>query len=320
MKAQSLLIIGGSGTLGQALVPLLLAEPHVDRIRVMARGEHRHSEMARKIPSPRIDHLVGDVRDYERVLRAMEECETVFNFAAMKQVDRAEYDSDECVKTTIQGAQNVIRAAKEQGVSRCLFTSTDKAAAPVNLYGASKMVAEKLWIQGNVGSHDTRFTAVRYGNVLASQGSVVECWRRQMEEGKKVTVTNRGHTRFFITPSNAAAFVLKAWGSMRGGEVMIPKMSACPLGHLLQALEIPRDQTEEIGDRPGEKEHEILFSKDEAAFVTDCGTYFIRWPYSHWFPVKRFGEAVKGEYSSKDAPTFTEAKLKEMIAEVSCQS
>lgn len=325
MKPQSILVVGGSGTLGVEVIPLLLADPSVDRVRVLSRGEHRQAIAAEKINSDRVDWILGDVKDYESVAYAMEGCESVFNFAAIKSVHLAEYNCEETIKVIIDGARNCVRAAKSKGVSRCMLTSTDKAVSPHNLYGTAKACAEKLWIsEGNKGAAQTRFSVCRYGNVLASQGSVIAAWEKILREGKSPKITNLDHTRFFILPRDAGVFVVGMWASMTGGEIFIPKMKATPIGKLYGAFLAAHDDLEKdipaeiIGDRPGEKIHEALVSPEEAAFVTDCGSYMIRWPEQPMYPVKIVGNIGVYPYTSQDAERFSGQEMVNMIKEVLC--
>lgn len=307
------LVVGGSGTLGRAIAPLLLEDPKVDRIRILSRGEHRQMEMAQLIPSNRIDYLIGDVRDYERVERAAENCMAVFHFAAVKSIDRAEYDPEECLKTNVLGTENVIRAARKCRIEKAIFTSTDKAVAPLNLYGASKLVAEKLFIQGNVGRHRSHFSVCRYGNVLGSNGSVIDKWRSTKEKKERYKLTDGSMTRFFISQQDAARFVYKRWHSMNGGEVFIPKMKSIEMQQLLYAFD-PQAQYDVIGVRPGEKLHECLISRDEAGLVTDAGTYFVRWPSHDLFPIQKMGSPMpETEFTSFNASRFTAIELRAML-------
>lgn len=299
------LILGGTGTLGSWLVPLIL--DRFDRVRVMSRGEHRQMEMAEKLRSSKVDFMVGDVRDKERVRRITEGVDFVFHLAAMKSVDKAEYDPLECKKTTIDGTQNVIEACQKEGVRKAIFTSTDKACSPVTTYGAAKLLAERLWIGGNVGASRTRFSACRYGNVLGSQGSVVEKWKNGFGN-----VGDPSMTRFWITPKGAAQFVWDRLVGMHGGEVFIPKMGASDVGTLYRAC-TNQVAPENNSRRVGEKRHELLISEDESDYTTDCGDYYVLWPTSQKFPTEKRGIPILGEVSSKRATQYTVEQLKEML-------
>lgn len=307
------LILGGSGTLGYQVIPLLLKNPRIERVRILSRGEHRQMEMEEHFKSSKLDFFVGDVRDFERVKRASADCEQVYHFAAMKSVDKAEYDPWEAVQTNIHGTKNVIEACLQNQVSRAIFTSTDKAVAPLNIYGASKLVAEKLFIQANIGRHRARFAVCRYGNVLGSQGSVLVKWKENLAQGKKLKITDPEMTRFFILPSKAAEFVIDSMNRMYGGEVFIPKMKSTTMLSLLSAFNKNAGDLEYVEPRPGEKVHEVLIGEDEVDLTTDCGDHFIRWPNHRLFPVLRHGVPISFGFNSNIAERFTREELLEMI-------
>jgi len=313
-----ILVTGGTGTLGKQLIPLLLknrSKLGISRIRVLSRGEHRQLECAKLLGTDYVDFLIGDVRDAERVEYACRDVKGVFHLAAFKSVDKAEYDPEECVKTNVNGTINVIKACIQNGVKKAMFTSSDKAVAPVNIYGASKLCAEKLWMQGNVGKHKTRFSACRYGNVLGSAGSVIEKWR----EGPPYCLTVPNMTRFWITQAKAARFVLECYQDMIGGEIFIPKMKAARIIEVLSAVlnkgdSAPIDDVEQIGIRPGEKLHEVLFTADEYINVTECAEYFIRWPSHKLYPFKvRGNKPEMNVLSSESCGKYTYGELREMI-------
>ncbi len=273
------LIVGGTGTLGKNCIPILLQNPQIERIRILSRGEHTQMEMHEALSEEarkRIDFFIGDCRDRERMLHASQGAHLVFHFAAMKSVDKAEYDPWEAVQTNIIGTKNVIEACLQNQVEKAIFTSTDKAVAPLNIYGASKLVAEKLFIQGNIGKSRTRFSVMRYGNVIGSNGSVLTKWKTKIEAGKKIEITDAEMTRFFISPKNAAKFVVDSSERATGGEVFIPKMKSCTMINLARALftylgvnKSPLDEADFVGIRPGEKMHEVLISSDEVELSTD---------------------------------------------------
>lgn len=312
------LIVGGTGTLSQNVLPLLLKNPQIDRIRLLSRGEHTQMKMSEDLSSSdrkKIDFFVGDVRDQERVHHASEECEIIYHFAAMKSVDKAEYDPWEAVLTNIIGAKNVIESAKKNHAKKAIFISTDKAVGPTNIYGATKLVAEKLFIQANIGKHPTKFSVCRYGNVLGSQGSVFQKWKNQMADKQRLKITHEEMTRFFILPHQAAEFVVERSYDMRGGEVFIPKMKSTTILNMARAFKegLKIEEIDWIGIRPGEKIHEALISEDEADLVTDLGEYYIRWPNQNLFPILRRGTEGVGAFTSKTAERFTDKELKEMI-------
>lgn len=316
------LIIGGTGTLGKEVLPRILQNPQISRVRILSRGEHTQMQMQEGLPeeiAKRVDFFVGDVRDRDRVMKASEDCDLVLHFAAMKSVDKAEYDPREAIKTNIEGTLHVIDACIENGVSKAIFTSTDKAVAPLNIYGASKLAAEKLFIAGNIGKHRTHFAVCRYGNVLGSQGSVLTKWKEKIEKGEKISITDENMTRFFILPSRAAEFVLECLYQMKGSEIFIPKMRSTTMINLARALHELLGKSFDLanmkwsGIRPGEKIHEVLISQDEVQLTTDIGQAYIRWPSHALFPVLKHGVNVEKGFTSYDAVRFTQSELREMV-------
>lgn len=323
-------LIGGTGTLGKQVLPLLLSNPQIERVRILSRGEHIQVHWWEAMDAStraRVDFFVGDCRDRERMIKATKHAQVVFHLAAMKSVDKAEYDPWEAVQTNIMGTKNVMEACLENGVEKAIFTSTDKAVAPLNIYGASKLVAEKLWIQGNIGRHRTRFSVCRYGNVLGSQGSVLSKWKKAYEAKMPICITHEEMTRFFLLPKQAAEFVVTSVQQMTGGEVFVPKMKSTTLMNLarafveLQGAALNPDDVNWMGIRPGEKMHECLISPDEVGLVTDDQSRFIRWPEKNLFPVQRRGLSIQFVpeslaqfgYTSFVAERFSMEELKELI-------
>lgn len=326
------LIVGGTGTLAQAMIPLLLKNPQIERLRLLSRGEHAQTLLQEKLGDlkERVDFFVGDCRDEARIKKASEHCQQVFHFAAMKSIDKAEYDPWEAVQTNIQGTKNVIEACLKNQVEKAIFTSTDKAVSAINCYGATKLVAEKLWIQANIGKHRTRFSVGRFGNMLGSNGSVFHKWKRQLEQGKALSITHEEMTRFFLLPSEAAEFILRSIETMRGGEVFIPKMKSSSMLVLAKAFQewftkeqesLDLTSVDWMGLRPGEKMDECLISPDEVDLITEEDTQFIRWPEMNLFAHQKRGEPLlmdpkfmkqKG-FTSKLAERFTIEELKGMI-------
>lgn len=260
-------LLGGTGTLGRALTEVLLSETN-GRIRVMARGEHRLMDMKRLFSSERVSYIVGDVRDEDKVRRVLEPGCRVYHMAALKHVHTCEYSVLEAVKTNVTGTANVIQAAIDKNVERVMLVSTDKAVEPTTAYGATKMLAERMFIGANAYAPEGRpsFACVRYGNVLGSQGSVVEVWAKQSLEGY-VTIADPATTRFWWTIRDAARFVYNAMACARRGDVMIPRMAACSLGDLA-TLVAPTARVEDIEPYGTEKTHEVLLASHEAPNAT----------------------------------------------------
>jgi UDP-N-acetylglucosamine 4,6-dehydratase len=241
------------------------------------------------------------------MLCASEGCHEIYHLAAIKHVDRAEYDPLECVATNIEGTANVIHAARTNKVEKVVFTSSDKAVEPINIYGASKLVAEKLVIQANIGRHRTKYSVCRYGNVVASNGSAIQRWRNGENN-----VTDPDMTRFFILPKDAAAFVYRAMTEMEGAEVFVPKMKSTTIGELFRC--VSQKEPNIVGVRPGEKKDECLVSKHENGLITDIGWCLVRWPEFNLFPSVKRGTLVSlpSGYTSMDSQRFTKEELEEL--------
>lgn len=286
-EGRKILIIGGTGTIGKSLLEYILKQnPEV--VRIFSRDEHKQFELREKMSDVHnIRYLIGDVRDGDRVLRAMQDIDFVFHLAAMKHVPSCEYNPFEAVQTNIIGTQNVITAALNAGVKRVVFTSTDKAIAPTNTYGASKLMAERLIAsaQYNSGGHGTIFAAVRFGNVMGSRGSVIPLFKSQIVEKRKITVTDFSMSRFMMTLSQATELTIKAMETAQGGEVFVLKMPVVRLQDLVEVvvaetankLGISTDTVavEEIGLRPGEKMYEELMTLEEAKEALELPDMFI---------------------------------------------
>lgn len=272
---KTILITGGTGSFGKMFTSLLLKEWNPDSVRVYSRGELLQWEMQQKNQDERLRFLIGDVRDKDRLYRAMNDVDIVVHAAALKQVPTAEYNPIEAVKTNIDGAANVINASIDNGVERVMALSTDKAVHPVNLYGATKMVAEKLFVQGNAyaGGRKTRFACTRYGNVVGSRGSIIPLFLEQRKQGR-VTITDERMTRFWLTLEQGARFVARCIETMKGGEIFVPKIPSMRITDLARVI-APDCEVEIIGIRPGEKLHEVLLTEDEARHSKDMGDYFV---------------------------------------------
>ncbi len=281
---KSILITGGTGSFGKKFTKILLAEKNPRKIIIFSRDELKQHEMrVRGCDDPRLRYFIGDVRDRERLLRAMHGVDIVVHAAALKQVPACEYNPMEAVKTNILGTANVLEAALDAGVSKVLALSTDKAVSPANLYGGTKLVAEKLVIQSNnyAAGSGTRYACVRYGNVVGSRGSVVPLFLTQRKSGK-ITITDERMTRFWLSLEQGVHFVINCIEQMEGGEVFVPKIPSTKVMDLARAI-APEAQIDIIGIRPGEKLHEDLLSEDEARNAVERnGMYIIKPPETLW--------------------------------------
>jgi UDP-N-acetylglucosamine 4,6-dehydratase len=268
---KKILITGGTGSLGQALTQRLL-QKNVKTIRILSRNESKQIEMESKFNDDRLRFFLGDIRDKERLVRATEDIDYVFHAAALKHVPKIEYNPFEAIKTNVIGSQNVIDACLEANVKKVICIGTDKAVSPLNTYGATKLLMEKLFVTANnyldPKKHATKFIAVRYGNVLGSSGSVVPKFIEQIKNKKKITITDNQMTRFSITMDEALDFILKATEYGQGSEIFVPKIRAYTIFDIKKALtEILGDYGEEIvGIRPGEKLHETLINSEEIRY------------------------------------------------------
>jgi UDP-N-acetylglucosamine 4,6-dehydratase len=283
LEASTILLTGGTGSFGNAFVARVLAEWPDATIRVISRDELKQSEMQERFRDDRVRYFIGDVRDRRRLTRAAQGADVIVHAAAMKQVPASEYNPFEAVQTNVMGGQNVVDAAIDAGVRRVVALSTDKAVNPVNLYGATKLCAEKIIVQGNAyaSGSQTRLSCVRYGNVVGSRGSVVPLFRRQMTEGR-FTITDERMTRFWITLEQAVDLVLYAFEHMAGGEIFIPKIPSMKVTDLADAMaaDLP---VEFIGIRPGEKLHESLLTLDESRHSIDAGDVYVVLPEHPWW-------------------------------------
>jgi UDP-N-acetylglucosamine 4,6-dehydratase len=316
----SVLVTGGTGSFGRTFIEhILTKKPR--RVVIFSRDELKQHEMRRALPdelgSP-LRYFIGDVRDADRLRRAFHDVDVVIHAAALKQVPTCEYNPIEAVNTNILGARNVIEAAIDQGVKRVIGMSTDKAVSPVNMYGATKLVAEKLFVQGNsyVGAGRTRFSCVRYGNVVGSRGSVVPLFLDQKPSGT-VTVTDDRMTRFWITLTQGVDFVVRCTEQMQGGEVFVPKIPSMRIVDLAKAL-APDCRINVTGIRPGEKLHELLISEDEARNTLEFDDMFVLQPIFPWWLGERWknGRPLPDgfRYSSDgNSQWLSMAELKNMI-------
>lgn len=284
-KGQSVLVTGGTGSFGRKFVEVMIAEHQPEKVIVFSRDELKQHEMREAgMNDPRLRYFIGDVRDLLRMRRAMEGIDVVVHAAALKQVPAAEYNPIEAIMTNIMGARNVIEAALDNKVKRVLAMSTDKAVNPINLYGATKLAAEKLTVQSNAyaGGKTTRFSCVRYGNVVGSRGSVIPVFQRQRDDGH-ITITDERMTRFWLSIDQGVRFTIRCIEQMQGGEVFVPKIPSTRVVDVAKAV-APDAEVELIGIRPGEKMHEVLVSEDEARHTVELDDmYVVEPPGALWF-------------------------------------
>ncbi|MGD0904269.1 MAG: UDP-N-acetylglucosamine 4,6-dehydratase (inverting) [Terracidiphilus sp.] len=281
---QTVLITGGTGSFGKKFIETMLKEYHPKKLIIFSRDELKQHEMrVAGFDHDTLRYFIGDVRDRARLERAMKGVDVVVHAAALKQVPACEYNPIEAVATNIDGAKNVIDAALNTGVKKVLAMSTDKAVNPANLYGATKLVAEKLFVQANSyrGAGPSCFSCVRYGNVVGSRGSVIPLFRAQRSSGR-VTITDARMTRFWITLDQGVRFVIRCIEQMHGGEVFVPKIPSMNIMDLASAI-APGCRIEEVGIRPGEKIHEVLLSEDEARHSVEFDTMFVVRPAHTWW-------------------------------------
>jgi UDP-N-acetylglucosamine 4,6-dehydratase len=279
------LVTGGTGSFGKKFIDIMLKEHHPAKLIVFSRDELKQHEMrVSGYDHESLRYFIGDVRDVERLRRAMHGVDIVVHAAALKQVPACEYNPSEAIKTNILGSSNVVEAALDMGVKKVLALSTDKAVNPVNLYGATKLAAEKLFVQSNAyaAGTATRFSCVRYGNVVGSRGSVIPIFIQQRLNGK-LTITDARMTRFWLTLEQGVRFVIRCIGEMHGGEVFVPKIPSTRIIDLARVI-APQAELEVIGIRPGEKLHEVLIHEDEARSTVELDDMFVVQPSAAlWF-------------------------------------
>jgi len=274
---KSILITGGTGSFGQHFIQSLLESHTPSRVVVFSRDELKQFEMQQRFPQPVMRFFLGDVRDASRLQQAMRGIDYVVHAAALKQVPAAEYNPMECIKTNIHGAENVISAALDNEVKKVIALSTDKAANPVNLYGATKLASDKLFVSANniAGGHATRFSVVRYGNVVGSRGSVVPMFKQMLLQGvKELPVTDKRMTRFWITLKQGIKFVMRSFERMYGGEIFVPRIPSMRILDLVESL-APGIPIRVIGIRPGEKLHEIMCPVDDSHLTLKFEDHFV---------------------------------------------
>lgn len=308
-KNKNILITGGTGSFGQAMARRLIREDTCSKVIILSRDELKQWQMQQSDPlfrHSKMRYFLGDVRDVNRLIRAFNEVHFIVHAAALKQVPAAEYNPTEFIKTNVMGAMNIIDAAIEMGVEKVIALSTDKAVNPVNLYGATKLCSDKLFVAGNsyVGARGfPKFSVVRYGNVAGSRGSIIPLWRKILEQGaKSLPITDPRMTRFWITLEQSVDLVCSCFNQMRGGEIYVPKIPSIHIGDLASAL-APKVPQEVIGIRPGEKLHELMIGADDARHTVDVGNHYIILPefYAGDTSPERFAKLVKS-YHGKLLP------------------
>jgi len=320
-KKQTVLVTGGTGSFGKKFIRIMLDEYQPAKLIVYSRDELKQHEMrANGFDHPSLRYFIGDVRDLPRLRRAMQDVDIVVHAAALKQVPACEYNPMEAVKTNILGTSNVVDAAIDAKVKKVLALSTDKAVTPVNLYGATKLTAEKLVVASNAyaGDMQTRLSCVRYGNVVGSRGSVVPIFIRQRENGNKLTITDERMTRFWLSLDHGVRFVISNIEQMHGGEVFVPKIPSTKIVDLARTI-APDAEIEVVGIRPGEKLHEMMISRDESRSTVELPDRFVVEPVGQfWF---RYDWSTQGtrvpdgfKYTSdNNTEWLTDKQIRELV-------
>ena len=317
MKDKTILLTGGTGSFGHKFTKIALEKHNPKVIRIFKNGEKKQLDMRNRFSDANLRFFIGDIRDRNRLSRAMNGVDIVVHAAALKQVPACEYNPIEAIRTNVDGAINVIDAAIDNNVEKVMAISTDKAVHPVNLYGATKMAAEKLFVQANsyTGTHKTIFGCVRYGNVIGSRGSVIPLFLQQKEKGV-LTITDKDMTRFWIQLKDGVEFVINSIKRMKGGEIFIPKIPSMKVTDLADAI-APDAEKKIIGIRPGEKIHEILITRDEARHSKDFGDGFVIEPeHKFWEKNGLKGNKLPDKYSySSDNNTewLTKEQIKKIV-------
>lgn len=293
LKDKSVLITGGTGSFGKSFVNRVIADDEIKKLVIFSRDELKQFEMAENINSHKVRFFIGDVRDYQRLLQATDGIDVIVHAAAMKQIPAAEYNPMEAIKTNILGAENIVNAAIRNGVAKVLALSTDKAANPANLYGATKLCSDRLMVAGNTlaGKHITRFACVRYGNVLGSRGSVIPFFLEKAKSGS-IPITDERMTRFWLTIEQGVQFVLDSIERMHGGEIFVPKIPSFKVTDVARVV-CPGVPTHVIGIRPGEKLHEVMITEDDSYNTVENKDY-----YAVLSPTLK----ASGIYDSKSTP------------------
>ena len=322
LDGSSILLTGGTGSFGKAFIDYALAELNPRRLVVLSRDELKQYEVRQQFgDDPRLRWFIGDIRDRRRLERAMHGVDYVVHAAALKQVDTGEYNPFEFVQTNVMGSQNVIEAAIDTGVKKVVALSTDKASSPINLYGATKLCADRMFISANhyAAAHPARFAVVRYGNVMASRGSVIPFFRSLAERGESLPITHKEMTRFWITLPQAVKFVVDSFDLMRGGELFVPRIPSRRLVDLAQAI-APGSPMHEVGIRPGEKLHEEMIAPDDSRRTVRLNDRYIVQPHiAGWgYEPPEDGEAVPDGFSYRSDTNdlwLSTDDIKKLIAE-----
>ena len=274
LKNKTVLVTGGTGSFGKSCIRRILQDDQIDKVIIFSRDELKQFEMQSIFKSPKLRYFLGDVRDFQRLKQATDGVDVIIHAAAIKQIPAAEYNPMEAIKTNIIGAENIVNVAIANGVEKVLALSTDKAANPANLYGATKLCSDKLMVAGNIlaGKHPTRFAVVRYGNVLGSRGSVIPFFQEQQKLGV-LPITDIRMTRFWLTIEEGVQFVLDSLERMQGGEIFVPKIPSFKVIDVAKVV-APDTPTKIIGIRPGEKLHEVMITEDDSNFTVEFEKYY----------------------------------------------
>lgn len=324
LKGTNILITGGTGSFGQKFVEHLLRDHAPARIVIYSRDELKQYEMLQRFEGDRrLRFFIGDVRDRKRLDMALNGIDFVIHAAALKQVPACEYNPFEAIKTNVLGAENIIEACISQNVKRVIALSTDKAANPINLYGATKLCSDKLFIGGNAyaGGRRTRFSVVRYGNVIGSRGSVIPLFQARARKGEPLTITDRRMTRFWITLDQGVQFVISSLAMMEGGEIFVPKIPSMSIMDLAEAI-APGVQVEFTGIRSGEKLHEVMIPEDEARSTIELADRYLILPQAWWWQDAEHdinGDPVPENFhyaSNENSQWLSADQLRQMIDEL----
>lgn len=291
LNGKSILITGGTGSFGKKFTQRILKEYNPNRIIIYSRDEYKQYMMARQFDQYQeiLRFFIGDVRDKDRLYRALDGVDVVIHAAALKHVPVAEYNPIEAINTNINGAKNVIDASIDRGVKKIVALSTDKAVNPINLYGATKLVSDKLFVSANAyaGKHDTAFSVVRYGNVVGSRGSVIPFFKSIIDKGaSELPITDLRMTRFWITLDEGVDLVFRALNESKGGEIYVSKIPSIRMTELAMAM-LPNAKLKEIGIREGEKLHEVMIAEEDAQFTYDYGNHYIIYPNFNWWVTEK---------------------------------